>query len=76
MPPTWHEQTLERLKVAEGHAVYLGHGSVLAVRSGSDPMGFHYVLEFPWGRVCTCRGYRFRGSCKHAGREGEEGLDS
>lgn len=62
--PGWHERLVEALDEADG-TVLLGAGIVHAVLSHSEPMTIYYVIHLPDELVCTCKGFRYRGSCAH-----------
>lgn len=59
---TWQEELW--LRMDDGPA-YLGSAEVWAVKSSSDPKGVHYVLGLLGRTVCTCKGFRYVGKCRH-----------
>lgn len=61
----WQQTVLDGLSGTPTGRMYLGNAEVVAVKAESDPMGFYYVCIFPDRRTCTCKGFRFRETCKH-----------
>lgn len=65
-PKGWQESVLQQIEDNGGVDCPLGPAKMIAVyKSKSDPMDFHYVIDFTWIVVCTCKGYRFRSDCTH-----------
>jgi len=62
---SWQEEVLEIIENNGTPWLIEEAAKVWVVKSDSDPMGFYYVLGFPWGPVCTCDGFRYRAKCKH-----------